>query len=579
MSAPETPPKEDVAKEIWRAATSLSDEMQRAAVRKARELGFDFSKGRISLEETLINLTQVRNLLVDAADKNKLAQLPLKVQNLLYSQVQKIAELLGGLVSGTDAILSLEDSVEDLTTTIWQYNLHNLSDQVLGYQNKMNQLKAQEVLIRQVHREAEAFRSKDARANELLAQIEEAGKNVDEKARTIQSSVEQAGSALAKLSELEQKVGAVTAQVEQHDTAVAQHAATTKTIAADLEAMANRARGQQAEIDSARTQFSELSGKAAQLLLSAEKSISDAVTSLDIKHEQVKADAEAKVNALRETLKTSNDAEIAALQAKGTEVSTSVSRLITDTNERLLQAETNHESKLNEQIRGFSQRADAAMEEAKSKSDTHLAEATTKTNAVIERNDAELKRLVSELDTLEGRIRESIERATGYTLFHSFQKRQLDLASSKRFWAIILAVAVGISLAASGVFIWSLQFVQTYNAAFYLKLSISLPLIYAIAFCSVQYSRERRLEEEYAFKSSISISLEPYQKLVESLVDKKQPDEVAKYTAFIIESVNRVFTSPTERIFDDQPKDRNAAENVIKAVGDLIEPLAKAIKK
>src|SRR5438874_3995807 len=52
-------------------------------------------------------------------------------------------------------------------------------------------------------------------------------------------------------------------------------------------------------------------------------------------------------------------------------------------------------------------------------------------------------------------------------------------------------------LVASGFFIWSLQFVQTYNAAFYLKLSISVPLIYAIAFCNVQYSRERRLEEEY----------------------------------------------------------------------------------
>jgi hypothetical protein len=117
--------------------------------------------------------------------------------------------------------------------------------------------------------------------------------------------------------------------------------------------------------------------------------------------------------------------------------------------------------------------------------------------------------LVNELEVLEARIRESIERATGYTLFHSFQKRQLDLAKSKRFWGIALAIAVAISLCASAGFIYSLRYVQVYNAAFYLKLSISLPIIYAIAFCSVQYSRERRLEEEYAFKSNISISLDP----------------------------------------------------------------------
>ena len=75
------------------------------------------------------------------------------------------------------------------------------------------------------------------------------------------------------------------------------------------------------------------------------------------------------------------------------------------------------------------------------------------------------------------------------------------------------------SLCASGIFIWSLQYVHEYNAAFFLKLSISIPLIYGIAFCNVQYARERRLEEEYAFKSNISISLDPYQKLVGGLVD------------------------------------------------------------
>ena len=64
----------------------------------------------------------------------------------------------------------------------------------------------------------------------------------------------------------------------------------------------------------------------------------------------------------------------------------------------------------------------------------------------------------------------------------------------------------------------------------------------------MQYARERRLEEEYAFKSNISISLDPYQKLVAGLVDKAKPEELAKYTAFVIDSANRVFTSPSENL-------------------------------
>jgi hypothetical protein len=137
---------------------------------------------------------------------------------------------------------------------------------------------------------------------------------------------------------------------------------------------------------------------------------------------------------------------------------------------------------------------------------------------------------------------------------------------------------VALSLVLSVVFIWSLRYVKAYNPAFYLKLSISIPLIYGIAFCNVQYSRERRLEEEYAFKSNISISLDPYQKLVGSLVDKTKPEELSKYTAFLIDSVTRVFTSPTEHIFEESG-DKNSTEKLLKALGDFIEPLLKALKK
>ena len=50
----ETPTKEELASELQRVLTTLTEEAQRAAVRKVSELGFDPNKGRISLEETLI---------------------------------------------------------------------------------------------------------------------------------------------------------------------------------------------------------------------------------------------------------------------------------------------------------------------------------------------------------------------------------------------------------------------------------------------------------------------------------------------------------------------------------------------
>ncbi len=112
---------------------------------------------------------------------------------------------------------------------------------------------------------------------------------------------------------------------------------------------------------------------------------------------------------------------------------------------------------------------------------------------------------------------------------------------------------------------------------FYMKLSFSIPIIFAISFCTVQYSRERRLEEEYAFKSNISISLNPYQELVSKLmVDKKIPGEQEKYTAFLIESVNKVFTSPTDKVFDSHHKD---SDKTLKQVTSMVKTIAKSLKQ
>jgi hypothetical protein len=200
------PSKQELPKELWRLATTLSDDMQATAARKAREAGFDLTKGRLSLEETLINLSRDRDTLIDAVDKQKLIQLPLKVQYSLYLQTQKISETLTALVNGTDSVLVLEDAVEDLTATVWQYNLHNLSKEVLGFQTKMNQLKAQETLINQVHGEAKEFEVTTARARDLLGQIEGVVNESVERAKAIPTAVEQASSLVAKATEQEQTI-------------------------------------------------------------------------------------------------------------------------------------------------------------------------------------------------------------------------------------------------------------------------------------------------------------------------------------------------------------------------------------
>ena len=54
------PSKEDLPKQLWELATTLTTESQSAGLKRAKELGFDLERGRISLEETLINLNHAR---------------------------------------------------------------------------------------------------------------------------------------------------------------------------------------------------------------------------------------------------------------------------------------------------------------------------------------------------------------------------------------------------------------------------------------------------------------------------------------------------------------------------------------
>jgi hypothetical protein len=185
MSTAPLPLKGDVAKEIGSVASTLSNEMQAAAVKKAVESGYDVSKGRLSLDETLINLTQSRDILVDASQAGKLGQLPLKLQYDLYGQTEKISDILTSLVNSTDSIQPLEEAVDELNASIWTFNLHNLSGQVLGFHEKMNQLKAQETQLLKSTRSAQRFEASEVHATDLLKQIEEALNGSNELKKTI----------------------------------------------------------------------------------------------------------------------------------------------------------------------------------------------------------------------------------------------------------------------------------------------------------------------------------------------------------------------------------------------------------
>src|SRR5579859_898396 len=144
---------------------TFSYEAQIAARRKADELGYSLSRGAIPFEETLVNLSRNRDILLASINTGALPQLPLKIQKTLISDATNVATNLTAMVNGADSLVPLETAVDDLTATVWTSNLQNMSGEVLGLQEKLNQLKNLEVALRELAKRAEHFKDTEKKAN------------------------------------------------------------------------------------------------------------------------------------------------------------------------------------------------------------------------------------------------------------------------------------------------------------------------------------------------------------------------------------------------------------------------------
>ncbi|EKD96568.1 MAG: hypothetical protein ACD_23C01398G0002 [uncultured bacterium] len=448
---------------MWEILTTLTEESRQAALSKCVELGLDQNRGVVSLDESFINLNAARHILMDAIEQNKLIQLPITVQKVLVANLEAISKFQTGLIAGTDEVLNLVNAIEQLNTAIWQYGLHNLSEEVLGYQSKLNQLKNLELEAREHNQVLNEGLQLKEKIEQLLADASNQSDLIQRAAVSANESASGTNKELTNILDASQKASALLTTIQQNEVASTQQLAATNK----------------------------------------------------------------------------SNAEIASLEKKIVEFFGNIDE--------------------------YKEKMSGTADNAK--------------KSVQENNDA-TSELISTLKELEGQIKEQIQKATGHSLFHSFQTRQDSLSGSKVHWIYAL---VALIFATLGLTIYVINTTTDINAAFFLKLSMSIPLIFAITFCTVQYSRERRLEEEYAFKSNISISLIPYQELVEKLVDKNQLEERQRYAAFIMDAITKVFTSPTEKIFDNGEKRHNkSGDETIKQLGStiqtVVETVAKAIK-
>ena len=203
---------------IWNLLTTFTQEAQQAALSKCAELGYDPNRGRVRLDESYINLQAACDILKDAIEKQKLIQLPITVQDVLAALLEAISKAQTNLIAGTDEVVILVGEIEKLNTAIWQYGLHNLSDEVLGYQTKLNALKTLELTANQMMATVKEGVQLKAQMDTVLNEATEQGSVAKKLADEAAAAGLACSEALNTASNSSTKASEVLALIQQTDT-------------------------------------------------------------------------------------------------------------------------------------------------------------------------------------------------------------------------------------------------------------------------------------------------------------------------------------------------------------------------
>lgn len=157
---------------MWEILITLTEESRQEVLSKCAELEFDTGACIVSLDESLINLSLACEILKDAIEKEKLIQMPITIQETLFSYLQDIAGYQDKLINGANEVENLSEAIEKLNTYIWQFGLFKLSDEVLGYEKKMNQLKGMLLEASKVTKELKAGLKVKSSLEKILAEAE-----------------------------------------------------------------------------------------------------------------------------------------------------------------------------------------------------------------------------------------------------------------------------------------------------------------------------------------------------------------------------------------------------------------------
>lgn len=156
-------------------------------------------------------------------------------------------------------------------------------------------------------------------------------------------------------------------------------------------------------------------------------------------------------------------------------------------------------------------------------------------------------------------------------LSNSFDKVKDNLKTENENWFNwLLGTGIFLLLVITGIVIWQTYRGDTiFEISFIIKIALTSPIILFEVFVSQQYSRSRRLIEEYEFKASIARSLEAYKEIIEKLFADQPGDEYKKKLDFILGSIGQLYSSPMANIKNNEIKNVSIGKEISPVLSEM----------
>lgn len=137
---------------------------------------------------------------------------------------------------------------------------------------------------------------------------------------------------------------------------------------------------------------------------------------------------------------------------------------------------------------------------------------------------------------------EEVRKMMGYiadgTLSHSFNKRKENIKRSEKLWMWISLGTLALLIAwVCVVFIWLSANTGIVWADILINGIKATPLAFAFGFALTEYSKERNLLEEYAFREAVAVTLTAY-------LEQLNGDNTEEQKKLLVSTVEKLYTKP-----------------------------------